>query len=115
MTQTINHSTKQNDVDLQEKIKQVFKLFEKTFSDYSLDEVFLSFNGGKDCTVLLDLIQKYLNSVDKFKGKKIRIIYIQPAEPFEEVENFVNLCEKIYNINIEKRPGNLKKNFGRSM
>lgn len=76
--------------------------------------MFLSFNGGKDCTVLLDLLIRYINeNPSKFKNDEkssdLRIIYIQSANPFEDVDNFVEECKTHYNVKIQKESGNLKK------
>lgn len=102
----------ENDTEKQMKsnknIEDVFKLLNEVFTNYKPNEVFLSFNGGKDCTVLLDLVKSYLNSKDELKNVQIRVIYIQPNNPFDEVEDFIDECEIIYNLKIEKRSGKLK-------
>ncbi|XP_055378234.1 FAD synthase [Condylostylus longicornis] len=108
MTHTSHSTESESSTDLQHKIHQVYEIFTKTFAAYSMDQVFLSFNGGKDCTVLLDLLYKYLKTQPLIHNKNIRIIYIQPTEPFEEVEDFVDKCTKTYNVFIEKRQGKLK-------
>jgi len=60
----------------------------------------LSFNGGKDCTVLLDLLLKrcYLNESDKLG---LKIIYMRQVDPLDEIESFVKECENYYNIEIK--------------
>lgn len=74
---------------------------------YELDEVFLSFNGGKDCTVLLDLISKRISESDR---DKFLCWYIEPdSDPsLDEVEVFVNECEKYYKIKIHRIRGRIK-------
>lgn len=61
----------------------------------------MSFNGGKDCTVLLDLLLKrcYINESDKLG---IKIIYLRQVDPFDEIESFVKECESYYNIEIKE-------------
>ncbi|XP_055547364.1 probable FAD synthase isoform X3 [Wyeomyia smithii] len=39
------------------------QLFEEVFARYTQNEVFLSFNGGKDCTVLLDMLMRWFREV----------------------------------------------------
>ena len=85
-----------------------FKVIADTFNIYETNEIFLSFNGGKDCTVLLELVQSFLTRNDKFKHHKINVIYIQSDNPFQEVEEFVDLCEKTYGIAIKKKRGKLR-------
>ncbi|XP_037917915.1 FAD synthase-like isoform X2 [Hermetia illucens] len=70
---------------------------------YGPEEVFIAFNGGKDCTVLLDLYIKY----SKHNAKPI-VIYIQSENPFKEVDDFIRTCEIKYDINIEFAKGKLK-------
>jgi FAD synthetase len=58
--------------------------------------MFLSFNGGKDCTVLIDLIATHFKSAIK----SLKIIYFQQQNPFPEIEEFVQSCEPHYGIKI---------------
>lgn len=70
--------------------------------------MFLAFNGGKDCTVLLHLVIDTLLS----RGAKqcdIRYVYIQSKNPFNEVDEFVKQCETQYKIRIETIQGSIKK------
>lgn len=58
--------------------------------------MFLSFNGGKDCTVLLHLLSQHLkDSIRNFK-----VIYLRSSDPFDEIEEFVESCETYYSIKI---------------
>lgn len=71
----------------------------RTLDTYDASEIFLSFNGGKDCTVLLDLISKLF--VEKFPTKRLLCLYIQPDDPFDEIEQFIYECEKHYKIEVK--------------
>jgi FAD synthetase len=78
----------------------------RTDSHRSLPELSLSWNGGKDCLVLLIL---YLCALHK-KGltqtsdpsssseTAVQCVYIQDAHPFQEVEEFVAQSTKIYSL-----------------
>lgn len=83
------------------------QVLEEALQKYSLDEIFLSFNGGKDCTVLLDLLVKYLKS-NGMDYKRILYIYVQPEDPFDEIEEFVTACELQYDISMQVYRGKLK-------
>lgn len=87
-------------------------MLQEAFTRYQPHELFLSFNGGKDCTVLLDLVVKYLKEIGQ-KPSSIVYIYVQPADPFEEVEQFVNNCETYYQINMQIHKGSLKSTLER--
>uniref|UniRef100_A0A336KMK0 FAD synthase n=1 Tax=Culicoides sonorensis TaxID=179676 RepID=A0A336KMK0_CULSO len=89
------------------KIESTLAVFQEALQRYRLEEIFLSFNGGKDCTVLLDLLVKYLKS-NALDHKKILYIYVQPENPFEEIEEFVTACELQYDIVMQVYRGNLK-------
>ena len=66
--------------------------------------MFISFNGGKDCTVLLDLIHQ-ANLKD---AKQIKCIYVRPLNPFSEIEEFVDRCRQHYGITIATVDGGIK-------
>lgn len=61
-----------------------------------MKQIFLSFNGGKDCTVLLHLLSEIL----KESISDLKVIYFRTSEPFDEIENFVTSCEGFYGITI---------------
>lgn len=79
----------------------------RCFEEYQLDEVFLSFNGGKDCTVLLHLIaQRFSSDSDR---AQLQCWYIEPEYPsLDEVEEFVRQCEVYYKIRINRIKGRIK-------
>ncbi|KAF1839418.1 adenine nucleotide alpha hydrolases-like protein [Decorospora gaudefroyi] len=78
----------------------------EALEQYRLPELSLSYNGGKDCLVLLIL---YLCALHK-KGlaqipnpssnieTAVQCVYIQDAHPFPEVEEFVVRSSKIYSL-----------------
>lgn len=61
-----------------------------------MKQMFLSFNGGKDCTVLLHLLSSHL----KEAIRNLKVVYLRTSDPFPEIENFVISCESYYGINI---------------
>ncbi|KAF2188130.1 adenine nucleotide alpha hydrolases-like protein [Zopfia rhizophila CBS 207.26] len=88
---------------------------------YSLSELSLAYNGGKDCLVLLIL---YLCALHK-KGltraipnntagnhhEPIQAVYIQAAHPFIEVDEFVASSVKIYSLSIVEYAKPMKAAF----
>lgn len=80
----------------------------KALEQYSLPELSLAYNGGKDCLVLLIL---YLCALHK-RGltntsspsasieTAVQCVYIQDAHPFREVEEFVATSIKIYSLSL---------------
>ena len=49
----------------------------------------MSYNGGKDCTVLLDMVWKVWKRFPEFSEMKLKTVYVAENEPFPELENFI--------------------------
>lgn len=78
----------------------------KLLDSYEQDEIFLSFNGGKDCTVLLHLLCSLYSK--KYPDRSLLCLYIQSNDPFDEIEVFVKSCADRYNITVEVVNGDTK-------
>jgi FAD synthetase len=77
--------------------------------------VFLSFNGGKDCTVLLDITINVLletHSKDHVQ-KNLKVVYIRTSEPFREIEEFVKETEGHYGVVLSVAEGEMKTTLKR--
>lgn len=82
----------------------ILQVIGKALDDYPLEQIFLSFNGGKDCTVLLHLVYNLLKRRPNSQHSSLLCIYLQPEHPFDEVESFVGDCSKKY-FPIVIKPG----------
>ncbi|XP_052889635.1 FAD synthase-like [Anopheles moucheti] len=87
-----------------DKLKDSLSIITQALSSYRASEVFISFNGGKDCTVLLDLI----HNANLKHAKQIKCIYVRPLNPFSEIEEFVEQCRQHYGITISTVDGGIK-------
>lgn len=77
-------------------ISFIFQILREALEKYHMNEIFLSFNGGKDCTIILDILHEILgDAIDS-----MRIFYLRSADPFDEIEEFVKSCETHYKIKI---------------
>lgn len=85
------------------------ELFNKTFQMYKAQEVMLSFNGGKDCTVTLHMLDRFFQKNHCLKHLKIPTLFITDPDGFPEVEEFVHDCAKLYNIELIKMSGTIKE------
>lgn len=103
-----NNSQTISNCAINAKIIQVFEIFHKLFQNYSPNEVFVSFNGGKDCTVVLDLLNQYLKRNDSLQNCVISVLYIRLKNPFQEVEDFVEQCKQNYQVEMIEQEGNIK-------
>ncbi|KOB78386.1 Molybdopterin-binding protein, partial [Operophtera brumata] len=81
----------------------------KCFTQYKIEEVFLSFNGGKDCTVLLDITLNVLRQMYRTDDiAKLKIVYIRTTGPFREIEEFVKDIEEHYGVTLVVTEGELR-------
>lgn len=87
------------------------QVLQETFRTYRTEHLFVSFNGGKDCTVLLHLINSVLRLESSEESETAAIdtnllcLYFQPRQPFDEVEQFVELCRQNYRILVQSSNG----------
>lgn len=82
------------------------QVLNKTLDTYESREIFLSFNGGKDCTVLLHMFVSLFSK--RHPDESLLCLYIQPENPFDEIETFIRDCEKMYQIRVETIRGTVK-------
>ncbi|XP_050071139.1 FAD synthase-like [Anopheles maculipalpis] len=87
-----------------DKLNDSLSIIAQALDRFRAEEIFISFNGGKDCTVLLDLIHRS-NLKD---AKQIKCIYVRPQNPFGEIEEFVDQCRQHYGITIATVEGSIK-------
>ncbi|KAL8614105.1 hypothetical protein ACOMHN_026322 [Nucella lapillus] len=119
-------------------VRHAVKVIEQALDQYSLDEICLGFNGGKDCTALLHLfyaiVQKsvcslsllciYNGSVAEVHGAavlwrrkcpdqrgQLRALYIRSRQPFPEVELFVQEACHRYKLELIRYEGRIKENL----
>lgn len=96
--------------DVTDVLRETEQVVRQCFEQFELEEVFLSFNGGKDCTVLLDITLNILkdmyNSMDI--ARNVKIIYIRTKGPFREIEEFVDDVKEHYGIKLSVTEGEMK-------
>ncbi|ORY82353.1 hypothetical protein BCR35DRAFT_303752 [Leucosporidium creatinivorum] len=103
---------------LGEKVKDALSIIDKAIADFGLDQVALSFNGGKDCTVLVHLMAasayRHLapslssTSASSPPPPQLNSIYIRCPSPFPQVEAFVTVCAARYHLELEAVEGTMK-------
>ena len=90
-----------------EQVKAAQKVIEECFQTYNENQVALAFNGGKDCMVLLHLTHAYLQS--QGSSRKLQAVYIADKEPFDSVEEFIEKCRAMYNLDLMTLQGPMKE------
>ncbi|TPX64369.1 hypothetical protein SpCBS45565_g05927 [Spizellomyces sp. 'palustris'] len=95
-----------------QKVDESFKIIKEALKRYGPDNVALSFNGGKDCTVLLHLLyaarQAYERENPSGKRIKITTLYVAYTNSFPEVDDFVEFCVDRYNLELVKMYGPMR-------
>ncbi|KAH8273922.1 hypothetical protein KR044_003408, partial [Drosophila immigrans] len=92
-----------DDAPLKGKLMQTKAILKNATSLYRPDEIMLCFNGGKDCTVLLDVLARQHND-----ATPLRAICVNSHDPFEEVEQFIDISQQRYSVELQRYNGALK-------
>lgn len=95
--------------DKNKKIKHAIQIIEDCFMKYSPENVFISFNGGKDCTVLLHLMLVVLEKKYPSYTNQPICLYVQSECPFPEQDNFIKSCQQLFNLEIICIKSNIKE------
>lgn len=90
-------------------VKESLDCIDKAFADVGDDcrKMCISFNGGKDGTVLLPLINTV--KVRRDVTGQLNCLYIMNPDPFPEMERFVDRSVALYNLNLMKLEGPAKQ------
>lgn len=91
-----------------------YKVLDETFRRFSRSQVTLSFNGGKDCTVVLHLLRQYFQdrAADGDVGEHppgtlggVRLVFFAAPNPFPEVTAFIDRVLELYGLKLETYDG----------
>ncbi|KAH8374160.1 hypothetical protein KR200_004378, partial [Drosophila serrata] len=93
---------------IEERQRQAFEFFSQTLQIYGVEELIFCFNGGKDCTVLLDLLMRYLRQ-EGISSSDIPMLYIKSGDSFVEIDDFVERCVTSYRVKLVEYEGSLKE------
>jgi len=77
----------------------------------SLEEISLSYNGGKDCLVLLILLLASLSTHRSPLPKRLQSVYIISPHPFAEVDEFVDSSQADYKLDLARYAMPMKEAF----
>ncbi|KAI8930219.1 hypothetical protein BC831DRAFT_439661 [Entophlyctis helioformis] len=97
---------------LRGKLEQAMSVISEAIERYGPYGVSLSFNGGKDCTVLLFLmvagLEKYHQEHPDVHARPIKTLYVSAEVPFDEMDQFVDYCEDMFQLDLMKILGGMK-------
>ncbi|BGO89906.1 hypothetical protein NBRC10512_003745 [Rhodotorula toruloides] len=108
------------------KVREALDIVERALDEYGLEQIALSFNGGKDCTVLVHLLAAAIlrrhnpalidspssassPSTSSSSLPPIPTIYVRCPSPFPQVEAFVSLCARWYALELEAVEGGMRE------
>ncbi|XP_003424585.1 FAD synthase [Nasonia vitripennis] len=88
-----------------EHVRKAFDVLEECYSRYKAEEVFLSFNGGKDCTVVLHLAAAFV----QMRNLKAPVCLYVTGDAFPEVEEFVSEAASYYGFETLHKDGSIRE------
>ncbi|SCN64016.1 related to FAD1-flavin adenine dinucleotide (FAD) synthetase [Fusarium fujikuroi] len=107
--------------DVQNQVRKSIEVVDEALQKYRPEQISLSYNGGKDCLVLLILLlarmgRHYYSTSDTTNGtseltppEKLQCVYIVAAHPFPEVDTFVETSSEQYGLEVARYVLPMKK------
>ncbi|KAJ4379041.1 3'-phosphoadenosine 5'-phosphosulfate sulfotransferase [Neurospora sp. IMI 360204] len=88
----------------QRRARDAIEVIEEALDRYRPQEISLSYNGGKDCLVLLILILACWPAKVQPKETlpRLQCIYIAPPDPFQQVDDFVATTTEEYHLDLAR-------------
>ncbi|XP_009994584.1 PREDICTED: FAD synthase [Chaetura pelagica] len=81
---------------LGQKVAAALRTIEEALDRYSLAQLCVGFNGGKDCTALLHLVHAAVERRYPARREKLQVLYIRLVSPFPEMEQFIQATVQRY-------------------
>ncbi|KAK9467955.1 hypothetical protein V1512DRAFT_260436 [Lipomyces arxii] len=95
-----------------QKVKESLNVNSEALRRYTFDELAISFNGGKDCLVMLVLLLASLHyHASEYPPQRIHTVYVHSYNSFAEVDSFVNECTALYSLDLIRLPNPMKGAF----
>ncbi|RKP09371.1 putative FAD synthetase [Thamnocephalis sphaerospora] len=116
------------------KVRAALDVIEEAIARYGIEGLALSFNGGKDCTVLLHLwtaavvrFQRTAHAapavaeppegsgLELLQGARVPAIYVGAYDPFPEVNVFTEHCSRAFGVVLHHENGPMRAGLERFM
>nr|XP_058165769.1 FAD synthase isoform X2 [Dasypus novemcinctus] len=97
---------------LGQKVADALQTIETALARYSLSQLCVGFNGGKDCTALLHLFHAAVQRKRPDAQERLQILYIRSISPFSELEQFLQDTIKRYRLQVLQAEGDMKQALG---
>ncbi|TVY80321.1 putative FAD synthase [Lachnellula suecica] len=96
---------------VQEQTRTALGVISSALEKYTLEEISLSYNGGKDCLVLLILLLASLSTSPHPLPAALQSVYIISPHPFAEVDEFVQHSISTYTLDLARYTLPMKEAF----
>ncbi|GBG34885.1 FAD synthase [Hondaea fermentalgiana] len=102
------------DETVKAEIKESLDVLREAFDKYAFGELALSFNGGKDCTVVMHLLravleERYADAGPERQLANFKFVYFQKKDEFPEMHAFVDQIKEKYGITVDIYPSSYKE------
>ncbi|NXS59292.1 FLAD1 synthase, partial [Brachypteracias leptosomus] len=94
---------------LGQKVAAALRTIEEALERYSLAQLCVGFNGGKDCTALLHLVHAALDRQTPARWEKLQVLYIRITSPFPEMEQFIQATVQRYKVQLHTVEGSIRE------
>ncbi|XP_041037482.1 FAD synthase isoform X1 [Carcharodon carcharias] len=94
---------------LGQEVAAALRTVEEALAQYSLSEICVGFNGGKDCTALVHLFHAAVSRMYPDHKNHLQALYVRIVSPFPEMEQFIQDTCKRYQLQIYTVCGNIKE------
>ncbi|KFY26058.1 hypothetical protein V491_01482 [Pseudogymnoascus sp. VKM F-3775] len=98
---------------VQEQTRTALGVITAALEKYTLEEISISYNGGKDCLVLLILFLCALATHPAPLPTRLQSVYIISPHPFQEVDDFVDESEADYSLDLARYAMPMKAAFAK--
>ncbi|KAG1056965.1 hypothetical protein G6F43_001186 [Rhizopus delemar] len=104
---TVYRVAESDNTSLGRNVKEALYIIEKAYKEYGVEAISLSFNGGKDCTVLLHLVAAVMSRLG-YDKTLIKTVFVTYPNPFPHVDAFVKVSIRRYGLDCVYIPGPMK-------
>ncbi|NXL54296.1 FLAD1 synthase, partial [Podilymbus podiceps] len=98
---------------LGQKVAAALRTIEEALERYSLAQLCVGFNGGKDCTALLHLVHAAVERRYPVRQEKLQVVYIHIESSFPEMEQFIQATVQRYQIQLCTVEGSIREALAR--
>ncbi|KAL2918209.1 3'-phosphoadenosine 5'-phosphosulfate sulfotransferase [Polyrhizophydium stewartii] len=100
------------DEKLRARLESAMETVREALRRYGPQSVAVSFNGGKDCTVLVFLLVAALDQLSparpEIRDRPVKALYVTSDNPFPEIDAFVEFFAKMFGLDLMEILGRMK-------